>query len=131
MPKRIYSDNPFENAIGYCRAVVTPDGWIHISGTTGVDYETGQLPDDVGEQCHRAFGHIGAALKEAGAGFRDIVRIRMILPDRDDFKTCVPILRDRLGAAPPAATMIQAELLDPRMKVEIEVTAWRNPASDT
>ena len=55
----------------------------------------------------------------------------MILPDRDDFKTCVPILRDRLGAAPPAATMIQAELLDPRMKVEIEVTAWRNPASDT
>lgn len=123
--RRIRTGGPFEARIGYCRAVATADGWIHVSGTVGQDHATGAVPEDVTEQCRLALGHIGRALREAGAGFGDVVRVRYILPDRRDFEPCWPILADAFGAAPPAATMIEAGLIDPAMKIEIEVTAWR------
>jgi len=120
--KRISSGSAYEPKIGYCRAVVA-DGWVHVSGTVGNDHATMTTPESVVEQCELALGHIREALKQAGATFADVVRVHYILPDRNDFEPCWPLLRDAFGGNPPAATMIQAGLIDPAMKIEIEVTA--------
>ena len=122
--RRIASGSAYEAQIGYARAVVDSE-WIFVSGTTGTDYATMTVPDGVEAQVDLALQHIEAALKGAGAGFEDVVRVTYILPDRADFAACWPALRRAFGAAPPAATMIQAGLLDPAMKIEIEVTARR------
>jgi len=122
---RIRTGSPWEARIGYCRAVVTDDGWIHVAGTTGTDHSTGRIPPEVTEQCRLALGIIERALAEAGASFADVVRVHYILPDRADFEPCWPLLAAAFGAAPPAATMIEAGLLDPAMRIEIEVTARR------
>lgn len=120
--RRISSGSPYEPKIGYCRAVVA-DGLIHVAGTVGVDQDTGTLPDSVVDQCRNALRVIEQALKEGGAEFSDIVRVTYILPDRRDFEPCWPLLAETFGSNPPAATMIQAGLIDHRMKIEIEVTA--------
>jgi len=120
--RRISSGSAYEPKIGYCRAVVV-DGWVHVSGTAGNDHVTMTTPDNVVEQCELALGHIGAALEQAGATMADVVRVRYILPDCADFEPCWPMLRAVFGDNPPAATMIQAGLIDPAMKIEIEVTA--------
>ncbi len=126
MTKRrlISSDSEFERQIGYSRAVVDGD-WIHVSGTTGFDYGTMALSDDVAEQAEQAFRNIIAALSQAQASLTDVVRVRYMLPNRDDFPTIWPVLQRHLGEVRPAATMICCGLSDPRMKVEIEVTARR------
>ncbi len=121
--KRIASGSAYEPKIGYCRAVVT-DGWVLVSGTTGNDHATMTTPKSVVEQCELALGHIAAALQNAGASFADVVRVNYILPDRGDFEDCWPLLRAAFGDNPPAATMIEAGLIDPAMKIEIEVTAF-------
>lgn len=120
----ISSGSPFEDEIGYSRALVDGD-WIFVSGTTGYDYATMTISDDVVEQCKQTFRNIEAALKEAGASLADVVRVRYILPNGDDFKACWPVMKEHFGTVKPAATMIQAVLLDPAMKIEIEVTAKR------
>jgi len=120
--KRISSDSAYEPRIGYCRAVVA-DGWVHVSGTVGNDHASMTTPESVVAQCELALRHIRQALQQAGATFADVVRVHYILPDRDDFEPCWPLLRDTFGENPPAATMIQAGLIDPAMKIEIEVTA--------
>ncbi|MDH2413619.1 RidA family protein [Nocardioides sp. CER19] len=120
----ISSGSPFEEQIGYARAVVD-GGWVHVSGTTGFDYATMTIPDGVVAQAEQALRNVAAALAEAGCGFADVVRVRYLLPDRDDFEPCWPVLREAFGAHPPAATMQMCELLDPRMLIEIEVTARR------
>jgi enamine deaminase RidA (YjgF/YER057c/UK114 family) len=99
--------------------------WIFVSGTTGFDYATMTIAPDVRSQAAQALKNIGAALAEAGAGFPDVVRVRYLLPDRDDFEPCWPVLRETFASAPPCATMIVAGLSDPRMRIEIEVTARR------
>lgn len=114
--KRIASGSPFEQKIGYCRAVVA-GGWVHIAGTIGAGA-------DVVEQCKSALGTIEKALAEAGAGFSDVVRVTYILPDRSEFEACWPILRGAFGANPPVATMVEAGLIDPKYRIEIEVTAY-------
>jgi enamine deaminase RidA (YjgF/YER057c/UK114 family) len=124
--RRISSGSAYEPKIGYCRAVVA-EGWVHVAGTTGTDHRTMTVPPEVTDQCRLALEIIGAALAEAGAGFADVVRVRYILPDRRDFPPCWPLLAEAFGANPPAATMIEAGLIDPAMKIEIEVTA-RLPA---
>lgn len=118
----ISSGSTFEAQIGYSRAVVDGD-WIFVSGTTGFDYATMSLSDDVVAQAEQALRNIGAALAEAGAGFSDVVRVTYILPDADEFPKCWPILRRYFGEARPAATMISAGLVDKRLRIEIEVTA--------
>jgi enamine deaminase RidA (YjgF/YER057c/UK114 family) len=124
MRRLITSGSPFEATIGYSRAVV--DGaWVFVSGTTGFDYETMTISTDVREQAEQAMRNIGQALTEAGSSFGDIVRVRYILPDAADFEPCWPVLRRYLGEIRPAATMLAAGLLDPRMKIEIEITARR------
>jgi 2-iminobutanoate/2-iminopropanoate deaminase len=122
--KLISSGSRFEAEIGYSRAVVDGD-WIFVSGTTGFDYASMTISDDVVAQCEQAMRNIQAALNEAGASMSDIVRARYIVARRDDFEPCWPVLKRYLGKIRPAATMIEAGMSDPRMKIEIEVTARR------
>ena len=125
MVKRISSGSTFERDMAYSRAVVDGD-WIFVSGTTGFDYATMTISDDVAVQREQCFKNIAWALEQAGATFADVVRVRYILPDADDFPACWPAMRKHLGDVRPAATMICAGLADRRMKIEIEVTAKRN-----
>jgi enamine deaminase RidA (YjgF/YER057c/UK114 family) len=120
--RRISSGSKFESDIGYSRAVVDGD-WIFVSGTTGFDYATMAISDDVAEQADQTLRNIASALAEAGASLDDVVRVRYLLPRADDFAACWPVLRRHLGVALPAATMMVVGLADPRMKIEIEVTA--------
>ncbi len=125
MPRRrISSGSTFEAEHSYSRAVV--DGrWIFVSGTTGFDYKTMTIADDVAAQTEQTFDNIETALRAARATLDDIVRVRYILPDGKDFARAAPVCRRRLATALPAATMLVAGLIDPRIKIEIEVTARR------
>jgi enamine deaminase RidA (YjgF/YER057c/UK114 family) len=120
----ILSGSTFEEQIGYARAVVDGDR-VHMSGTTGFDYATMTIADDVVAQAEQCLRNIEEALTEAGCTFADVVRVRYLLPDRADFEPCWPVLRRRFAAARPAATMLVCGLADPRMKIEIEVDARR------
>src|SRR5215510_16098758 len=120
----VSSGSSFEMEVGYSRAVVDGD-WIFVSGTTGFDYATMTISDDVVEQCRQAMRNVAAALDQAGGSIADVVRVRYILPRREDFEPCWPVLKEYLGHVRPAATMMQAGLSDPRMKIEIEMTARR------
>ena len=113
--KRISSGGAFEPKIGYCRAVVA-GGFVHVAGTVGQG-------ETVTEQCASALEIIEKALAEAGASFADVVRVNYYLPDRTEFEPCWPILSAAFGANPPAATMVEAGLIDPKYRIEIEVTA--------
>lgn len=120
----ISSGSSFEEEIGYSRAVA--DGnWIFVSGTTGFDYRSMTISDSLVEQTEQCVRNIQSALEQAGATLRDVVRVRYILPRAEDFPQCWPVLRKHFGDARPAATMISAGLADPRMQIEIEVTALR------
>ena len=118
----ISSGSTFEKEIGYSRAVVDGD-LIFVSGTTGFDYKTMEIADGVVQQAEQCLKNIQAALAEAGSTMADVVRVHYILPDAADFPPCWPVLRKYFGEIRPAATMISAGLADPRMKIEIEVTA--------
>jgi enamine deaminase RidA (YjgF/YER057c/UK114 family) len=120
--KLISSGSEFESKIGYSRAVADGD-YVFVSGTTGYDYETMTMSDDVVEQADQCFKNIEKALLEAGSGLDQVLRVHYIFPNRSDFEPCWPVFKKYLGKACPAATMIVAGLLDDRMKVEIEVTA--------
>ena len=120
----ISSGSPFEAQIGYSRAVVVGD-WVFVSGTTGFDYATMTISDQVIEQTEQCLKNIEAALREAGASLRDVVRVTYVLPDGGEFERCWPVLRQYFGEVRPAAMMICAGLADPRMKIEIEVTALK------
>lgn len=122
MRRLISSGSTFESRIGYSRAVVSGD-WVFVSGTTGYDYSTMTISDDVEEQARQALKNIGAALAEAGASFADVVRVHYLLPAASDFEATWPALQEVFGEARPAATMLVAGLSEPAMKIEIEVTA--------
>ena len=118
----ISSGSTFEREIGYSRAVVQGD-WVFVSGTTGFDYASMTIADDVVQQTEQCLVNIASALEQAGASLADVVRVHYILPNADDFPPCWPVLRRYFGEIRPAATMMVAGLADPRMKIEIEVTA--------
>lgn len=124
--KLISSGSTFEAEIGYSRAVVQDD-WVFVSGTTGFDYATMTIADDVAQQAEQCLKNIEAALLQAGSSLADVVRVTYILPEASDFRLCWPVLRRYFGDSRPAATMISAGLVDPRMKIEIEVTALKQP----
>ncbi|NDW45600.1 RidA family protein [Ruegeria sp. PrR005] len=113
--KRISSGGEFEAKIGYCRAVVA-GGFVHVAGTVGQG-------EDVVEQARSALTTISTALEKTGASLADVVRVTYYLPDRHEFEPCWPVLREAFGANPPAATMIECGLIDPKYRIEIEVTA--------
>lgn len=120
--KLISSGSEFESKIGYSRAVVD-GGFVFVSGTTGYDYDSMTISEDVAEQADQCLKNVEKALLEAVSGLNNIVRIRYIFPDKEDFKLCWPVFRRYLGSIRPAATMFVAGLLDEDMKLEIEVTA--------
>jgi enamine deaminase RidA (YjgF/YER057c/UK114 family) len=120
----ITSGSIYEEQIGYSRAVVVGD-WVFVAGTTGFDYATMTIADDVEAQTEQCFQNIASALAQAGCTLGDVVRVNYVLPDGRDFEACWPVLRKYLGKAKPAAMVITAGLLDPRMKIEIEVMACK------
>jgi enamine deaminase RidA (YjgF/YER057c/UK114 family) len=120
--RHIASGSSFEDQIGYSRAVVDGE-WIFVSGTTGYDYATMTLADGIEAQCRQALANIEQALAQAGSSLRDVVRVTYILPDASEFRACWPLLRAAFGEIRPAATMFAAGLVDPAMRIEIEVTA--------
>jgi len=122
----ISSGSTFEAEIGYSRAVVQGD-WIFVSGTTGFDYANMTISEALEEQTEQCLKNIEAALAQAGSGMHDVVRVTYVLPDASSFAQCWPTLRKYFGSVRPAAMMISAGLADPRMKIEIEVTALRQP----
>ena len=122
----ISSGSTFEAEIGYSRAVAQGD-WVFVSGTTGFDYSNMTISDSLAEQTDQCLRNIEAALVKAGASLKDVVRVTYVLPNGGDFPQCWPVLRRYFGEVRPAAMMITAGLADPRMKIEIEVTALRRP----
>jgi enamine deaminase RidA (YjgF/YER057c/UK114 family) len=126
MVRRLISTgSQFERDVGYSRVVVDDD-WAFVSGTTGFDYAAMTISDDVAEQTRQTLKNITSALSEAGFSLADIVRANYILPRAEDFPACWPVLREYFGEIRPASTMLVAGLADPRMKIEIEVTAKRS-----
>ena len=122
--KLISSGSPFEAQIGYSRAVAAGD-WVFVSGTTGFDYATMSISDSLPEQTEQCLKNIESALREAGSSLKDVVRVTYVLPNGAGFEQCWPVLRKYFGEVRPAAMMISAGLADPRMKIEIEVTALK------
>ena len=122
----ISSGSTFEQEIGYSRAVVDDD-WIFVSGTTGFDYHSMVIADGIVEQTEQCLRNIESALAQAGATLRDVVRVTYVVSNAAEFPACWPTLRKYFGDVRPAATMIAAGLTDPRMRIEIEVTARRRP----
>jgi len=120
----ISSGSPFEAQIGYSRAVVVGD-WVFVSGTTGFDYSSMTISDDITAQTEQCLQNIATALQQAGSLMADVVRVTYVLPDASQFEQCWPVLQKYFGDVRPAAMMISAGLLDERMKIEIEVTALK------
>ncbi len=120
----ISSGSTFEREIGYSRAVVVGE-WVFVSGTTGFDYSNMTIAEGLVEQTEQCLKNIASALQQAGSGLADIVRVTYVLPNGAEFPECWPVLRKYFGEVRPAAMMISAGLADPRMRIEIEVTALR------
>lgn len=126
MRRLVSSGSSFEAEAAYSRALVDGD-WVFVSGTTGFDYATGEIPDGMAEQADRTFANIADALAKADSSMRDVVRVTYYLTDAADWPSCKPVMRRWLDDVRPAATaIVVAGLVDPRMKVEIEVTARRS-----
>ncbi|WP_268906211.1 RidA family protein [Elioraea tepida] len=122
MRKWISSGSRFEEEVGYSRAVVDGD-YVWVSGTTGYDYTTMTIADDVVAQAEQCFANIARALAEAGASLDDVVRVLTIVPNPADWPPCWPVFKRHLGRARPTSTLIHAGLATPAMRIEIEVTA--------
>ncbi|WMJ08308.1 RidA family protein [Nitrosomonas sp. sh817] len=127
--KLISSGSTFEKEIGYSRAVVV-DNWVLVSGTTGFDYSKMTISDDLLEQAEQCFKNIEMALQQAGSSMKDVVRVTYVFPETGDFEKCWPVMRKYLGDVRPSAMMLTAGLSDPRMKIEIQVTAYCNAGTE-
>jgi len=122
MRQLISSGSTFEAEIGYSRAVVDGD-WVFVSGTTGFDYSTMTIAEGIVEQTEQCMRNIAHALQQAGSSLADVVRVIYVVPAASEFEQCWPVLRKYFGDVRPAAMMISAGLADPRMRIEIQVTA--------
>jgi enamine deaminase RidA (YjgF/YER057c/UK114 family) len=87
-----------------------------------------RIAEGIVEQAEQCFVNIAHALHEAGASLADVVRVHYIVPVAADFEHCWPVLRKHFGEVRPAATMFSAGLIDPRIRIEIEVTARKRGA---
>jgi enamine deaminase RidA (YjgF/YER057c/UK114 family) len=130
MRRLISSGSPFEAQAGFSRAVVDGE-WIFVAGTTGFDYARMTIAEDPAEQTQQAFRNVESALAEAGATLADAVRVRYYVPNAADWAAIVPVLCEVFGAIRPAATALFCGLVDPRVKIEIEVTARRGSGSSS
>ena len=123
----ISSGSTFEKVAGFSRAVLDGD-WVFVAGTTGFDYATMTIAPDVEAQTRQTFHNIAHALAQAGCSLKDVVRVHYYLTDQAYFQQVAPIFGEFLGEARPAATALICGLVDPAMKIEIEVTARRSRA---
>lgn len=128
--ERHYSGSTYEELCGYARVVVDGD-MVYVSGTVGMDYETGEMSDDVVEQTKQCLRNIETALAKASASKNDLLRIRVFIADRADFDLVAPIIGDFCRAARPANTTVASPLMEARMKIEIEVTARKSAGADS
>ena len=80
--KLISSGSEYEERIGYSRAVVDGD-YVFVSGTTGFNYETMHISENVVEQAEQCFRNIEKALIEAGSSLNDVVRVHYIFPEKN------------------------------------------------
>lgn len=126
--RRIYSGAPFEEMAGYARAVIDPP-YVFVSGTTGFDPDTLEFPEDVESQCENCFRIIQRALEQAGSSFENLVRVRIFVASRAEFERIKPIVKRHCDRARPANTTVLAELVEPYMRVEVEVTAKIDPTA--
>jgi len=122
--QNISGGSPFEDIIGYSR-VVDDGAYVFVSGTAGFDYEQGTISEDVAEQARQTFRNLETYLEMAGCGFGDVVKATYIVTEPDDWQTVVPIIGEYMRDVRPVATAFVARLVDPKMKIEIEVTARR------
>ena len=125
--QRISTGSPYEELVGYSRALVAGD-WVFVSGTTGRNHDTGEIPEDAVAQAHICFRTIAWALEQAGSSMNDVVRARIILTDPADETRLAPVIGSYLKPVGPALTMSLAGLLDTRLKIEIDVTALKRPS---
>lgn len=121
---RVFDETEYEGTIGYARAVITGP-WVHIAGTTGLDYTTLELPEGIVEQTRQCFRNVEDVLRRSDATWKDVISVRYILPNRDDFKACWPVFREYFADVRPTATMFVAELADPNVLFEMEVVACK------
>lgn len=126
--QRISSGSDLEARFAYSRAVVDGD-WVFVSGTTGMNYQTGEMPPGIAQQAEQTFENIRAALTEAGAEIGDILRYRIFVTDPAEVDALAPVFNKWLGNVRPASTLVVTALTDPRMKIEIEVTARKGSAA--
>ena len=126
--RRIYSGAPFEEMAGYARAVIDPP-YVFVSGTTGFDPDTLEFPEDVEAQCENCFRIIERALAQAGSSLEHLIRVRVFVATRAEFERIKPIVKRHCDAARPANTTVLAELVEPYMRVEVEVTAKIDPTA--
>ena len=122
--KRISTGSPFEKTMGYSRAVVKGP-WCFVSGVTGYDYATMEMPDGIADQARNCFATIRSVLSETGFSLDDVVRVQYTVTDAALVDELVPALGEAFGDVRPAATMVIAGLIRPEMLVEIEVTAFK------
>lgn len=118
---RISSGSTFEELAGYARVVADPP-WMFVSGTTGFDYRTMEIAENAAEQTEQCFRNMAASVAEAGGRMEDMVRIRVFIADRRDFQAVAEVVGRHCRPVRPANTTVVSALIDPRMKVEIEVT---------
>lgn len=126
--RRIYSGAPFEEMAGYARAVIDPP-YVFVSGTTGFDPDTLEFPEDVEAQCENCFRIIERALAQAGSSLEHLIRVRVFVATRAEFERIKPIVKRHCDAARPANTTVLSELVEPYMRVEVEVTAKIDPTA--
>lgn len=122
--KLISSGSSFEETAGYSRAVVQ-DNWCFVSGTTGYDYTNMMLPASLDEQVQNTFDTIDKTLHQAGFQRSDIVRVRYYVTDRANVTRVFNLIGTYFKGIKPAATMVISDLIEPDMKIEIDVTALK------
>ena len=120
----ISTGSPFEKSVGYSRAVVQGD-WCFVAGTTGYDYQNMTMPEKAADQARNCFETIQATLLEAGFDLSDIVRVQYTITNRTLVPECTEVFGSYLADIRPAATMVIADLMEPEMLVEVEVTAFK------
>ena len=125
MTKRVSSGGPFEDVVGYSRAVAAGDQ-VWVSGCTSVLDGRVMHAGDMGAQAARAIGVIETALAEVGAALADVVRTRIYVTDIARWREVADAHRAAFGEVRPAATMVEVSaLIDPGMLVEIEAVAYQ------
>jgi enamine deaminase RidA (YjgF/YER057c/UK114 family) len=118
----ISSGSPFEKEACYSRAVLDGD-FVFVSGTTGFDYATMTISDDVAEQTRQTLRNIESALQKAGSSLKDAVRATYYMTNVADWPKIYPVFKEFLAESRPASSALVCGLIDPRMKIEIEITA--------